>query len=84
MPCPVALGIGLISPAVRACQPGACPCKTRCRAGDQVFLAELGCSSVLVDHAAEGSMMSDRSVEWDHGGRIVVGVLVAALVDGGW
>jgi hypothetical protein len=25
-------------------------------------------------------MMSDRGVEWDHGGRIVVGVLVAALV----
>jgi hypothetical protein len=48
---------------------------TRC------FLAELGGSSVFVDHAAEDSMASDRGAEWDHGGGVVGWwVLAQALV----
>lgn len=49
---------------------------------DQVFLsAGLGCSPVLVDQSAEDSVTSDRGVEGDHGGRVVVGrVLAQALV----
>jgi hypothetical protein len=36
---------------------------------------------VLVDHSAEDSVASDRGVERDHGGRVVVGwVLVEALM----
>jgi hypothetical protein len=45
------------------------------------FIAELGGSLVLVDHSAEDSVASDRGVERDHGGRVVVGwVLIEALV----
>jgi hypothetical protein len=45
------------------------------------FIAELGGSPVLVDHSAEDSVASDRGVERDHGGRVVVGwVLIEALV----
>jgi hypothetical protein len=48
---------------------------TRC------FLAGLGGSSVLVDHAAEDSMASDRGAERDHGGGVVGWwVLAQALV----
>jgi hypothetical protein len=44
-------------------------------------LAGLGCSLVRVDHAAEDSMASERGVEGDHHGWIVLGrVLVEALV----
>jgi hypothetical protein len=47
----------------------------------RVFSVELGCSAVLVDHAAEDSMVPDRGVERDHGFWIVVRwVLVEALV----
>ena len=45
------------------------------------FQAGLGCSPVLVDHAAEDSMVPDRGVERDDGDRIMAGlVLVEALV----
>jgi hypothetical protein len=48
---------------------------TRC------FLAELGGSSVLVDHAAEDLVASDRGAERDHGGGVVGWwVLAQALV----
>jgi len=36
---------------------------------DQVFLAELGCSPVLADHASGDSLTEDRGVQRDHGGR---------------
>ena len=49
---------------------------------DQVFLSVgLGCSPVLVDQSAEDSVASDRGVEGSHGGRVMVGrVLAQALV----
>jgi hypothetical protein len=44
-------------------------------------LPELGRSAVLVDHACEESMASDRGIERDHGGWVVVGWgLVEAVV----
>jgi hypothetical protein len=57
-------------------------CQNSMEALDQVFLsAGLGCSPVLVDQSAEDSVTSDRGVEGDHGGRVVVGrVLAQALV----
>jgi hypothetical protein len=35
------------------------------------LLVGSGCSPVLVDHAAEDSMATDRGVERNHGGRVV-------------
>jgi hypothetical protein len=46
-----------------------------------VSLLGLGRSPVLVDHTAENLTASDRGIERDHGGRVVVGwVLVEVLV----
>jgi hypothetical protein len=40
-----------------------------------------GCSPILVDHSAEDSMVTDRGVERNHGGRVVDWrVLVQALM----
>jgi hypothetical protein len=38
-----------------------------------LFLAELGGSPVLVDHTADDSASSNRGIERDHAGRVVVG-----------
>jgi hypothetical protein len=44
------------------------------------LLVGSGCSCVLVDYSGEDSMASDRGVEGDHGGWIVVGrVLIETL-----
>lgn len=46
--------------------------KTGCVGVDLgVYLAELGDWSVLVDHATEDSMASDRGAGRDHGGGLV-------------
>ena len=49
-----------------------------------VSLAELGCSSVLVDHACEESMMPDRGVEQGHRGGVVGGVEACRLAVWRW
>jgi hypothetical protein len=51
--------------------------KIRYKSLTRCLFSCLGCSPVLIDQSAEDSVASDRGVEVDHGGRVVVGWVLA-------
>ena len=51
--------------------------KIRSKPSTRFFYSCLGCSPVLVNQSAEDLVTSDRGVEVDSGGRVVVGWVLA-------